>query len=142
VIALDTNLLVYAHRSRTPEHLKARKAIQAAHASRDGCGIPLPCLAEFWAVVTHPESRGRASTPEEAHAFLRALTEDAGMAVWVPEAGFERRLLQVAHDLRVSGARVFDLQIAVLAVENGATEIWTHDAGFVTLPGLRKLDPL
>ena len=142
MIALDTNLLVYAHRSMTPEHLRARRAIQSAHASRDGCGIPLPCLAEFWAVVTHPESRGRASTAEEAHAFLHALIEDAGISIWVPEAGFERRLLQVAHDLRSSGARIFDLQIAVLAVENGATEIWTHDAGFVTLPGLRRVDPL
>ena len=142
MIALDTNLLVYAHRSRTPEHLKARKAVEAAHASRDGCGIALPCLAEFWAVATHPESRGRASTAAEAHAFLRALIDDAGIGVWVPEEGFERRLLEVADDLGVRGARVFDLQIAILAIENGATEIWTHDAGFVTLPGLRKVDPL
>jgi predicted nucleic acid-binding protein len=33
VIALDTNLLVYAHRSGTPKHRAARAAIERAAAS-------------------------------------------------------------------------------------------------------------
>jgi len=28
------------------------------------------------------------------------------------------------------------------ALENGATEIWTHDAAFVRVPGLHVVDPL
>jgi hypothetical protein len=48
----------------------------------------------------------------------------------------------VAADLAVSGPRVFDLQIAMAAFEGGATEIWTHDRAFVTVPGLRVRDPL
>jgi hypothetical protein len=34
VIALDTNLLIYAHRENTPEHPKARKAILEAQSCR------------------------------------------------------------------------------------------------------------
>jgi len=41
VIALDTNLLVYAHRSATPEHKAARAAIERATAS-DGSGFAAP----------------------------------------------------------------------------------------------------
>ena len=51
------------------------------------------------------------------------------------------RLLQAAEDRGIQGPRIFDLQIALTAVEAGAGEIWTHDQGFVTLPGLRVRDP-
>jgi predicted nucleic acid-binding protein len=44
--------------------------------------------------------------------------------------------------MKISGARVFDLQIALTALENGATELWSHDRGFAGLPGLLVRDPL
>jgi hypothetical protein len=50
--------------------------------------------------------------------------------------------LQIAEQLGVRGARIFDLQIGLTALDAGATEIWTHDAGFVGLPGLKVRDPL
>jgi toxin-antitoxin system PIN domain toxin len=140
VIALDTNLLVYAHRSATVEHKAARAAVERA-AATGAWGFATPVIAEFWAVVTHPASRGRASTPDEALRFLAAL-EAAGAVVWTPGAGFGIRLAQTAADLDVSGNRVFDLQIALCAFEGGAREIWTHDAGFVTVPGLRVVRAL
>jgi predicted nucleic acid-binding protein len=37
---------------------------------------------------------------------------------------------------------VYDLQIALIALENGATEIWSHDRAFTSLPGLLVRDPL
>jgi predicted nucleic acid-binding protein len=51
-------------------------------------------------------------------------------------------LLQTAAELGVSGPRIFDLQIALTAFEGGATELWTHDGSFITVPGLRVFDPL
>ena len=141
MIALDTNLLVYAHRSRTPEHVRARKAIDRAAAGDAGWGIAAASVAEFWAISTHPASDGRPSTPGQAAAFVRALVQ-AGAEIWLPGPGFGDRLLQLATDLAVIGARVFDLQIALAAFEGGATEVWTHDAGFVKIPGLRLHDPL
>jgi toxin-antitoxin system PIN domain toxin len=140
VIALDTNLLVYAHRSATPEHKPARAAIERA-ARSDAWGFAAPVIAEFWAVVTHPASSGRPSTPDEALRFLAAL-ETAGAHVWTPGAGFAMRLAQLAADLDISGNRVFDLQIALCAFEGGAREIWSHDSRFVTVPGLRLVPAL
>ena len=141
MIAIDTNLLVYAHRSRTPEHTRARKAIEQAAGSADGWGIAAPSLTEFWAIATHPASEGRPSTPNQAAAFVSALVK-AGAQIWLPGPGFGDRLLQVAADLEVVGPRVFDLQIALTAFEGGATELWTHDTRFVKIPGLRLHDPL
>lgn len=71
MIALDTNLLVYAHRSATPEHKRARAAIERAAAS-SGWGIAAAVVAEFWSVVTHPAAGGRPSTAAEARGFLSA----------------------------------------------------------------------
>ena len=141
MIAIDTNLLVYAHRERTPQHRLARKALELASAGSRGWGMAAAVLPEFWSVVTHPASEGRPSNPSQAAAFVRALT-DAGAVIWLPGPGFGERLLQIACDLTVSGPRIFDLQIALAAFEGGATELWTHDAAFVTVPGLRVSDPL
>jgi uncharacterized protein len=141
MIAIDTNLLVYAHRSRMAEHARARKAITRAAEDDDGWGIASASLTEFWAVATHPASEGRPSTPSQAAAFIRALVQ-AGAQIWLPGPGFGDRLLQLGTDLDVAGPRVFDLQIALTAFEGGATELWTHDARFVKFPGLRLHDPL
>lgn len=141
MIAIDTNLLVYAHRSRTPEHARARKAIDKAAASDAGWGIAVPSLAEFWAIATHPGSEGRPSTPMQAGAFIRALVH-AGAQIWVPGPGFGDRVFQLAADIGVTGTRIFDLQIALTAFEGGATDLWTHDIQFVKIPGLRLHDPL
>jgi len=141
MIAIDTNLLVYAHRSGLPEHRAARKAIEAASRDARGWGMTQPNVAEFWSVVTHPASRGGPSPPAEAGKFLRELWR-AGAQVWDSAEGFSERFLQAAARLSVHGPRIFDLQIALTAFDNGAAEIWTHDSGFVAFPGLRVHDPL
>jgi hypothetical protein len=141
MIAVDTNLLVYAHRSATAEHRRARRAIERASRDRAGWGVSLASVSEFWAVVTHPAAGGRPSTGAEATAFVRALV-DAGAALWLPGPGFAERLMQMADALAVSGPRIFDLQIALSAFDNGARELWTHDARFVSVPGLTVVDPL
>ena len=77
MIALDTNLLVYAHRAAVAQHQPARRAITRASRSPGGWGFSLPVAVEFWSVVTHPTASGRPSTPNEAARFLAGL-ETAG----------------------------------------------------------------
>ena len=142
MIAVDTNLLVYAHRKATPEHKSAQRALEQAAANEAGWGFSLGNVLEFWSVVTHPEAKGRPSTPSEARKFLRNLVDQGGASLWVSAQGLETRVLDTATRMGVVGPRVFDLQIAMTALDNGATEMWTHDAGFVRLPGLPVHDPL
>jgi len=141
MIAIDTNLLVYAHRSGVPESAAARQAIEKACLDPHGWGIALPSLGEFWAIVTHPAAQGGPSSGRQAAAFVAALSE-AGARIWAPSDGLWRRLLALAAERKIHGARIFDLQIGLTAQEKGATEIWTHDRGFAAPPGLRVVDPL
>ena len=141
MIALDTNLLIYAHRAGLPEHGAARRAIERAYGNGDSLAFSVFCIAEFWGVVTHPTCSGRPSRPEEAKAFLSGLLA-AGARVLHPRDGFTERLMRHACDQKIPGRRIFDLQIALASLEAGATEIWTHDRNFVSLPGLPVKDPL
>ncbi len=142
MIAVDTNLLVFAHRTRVPEHRAARKAIERASMDAAGWGFTLTNLLEFWSVVTHPAAPPRPSSPAEASAFVQALIKDADAQIWLPSAGLEQRLMQLGTELRICGPRIFDLTIALTAFEAGAREIWTHDLGFLSIPGLRTVYPL
>jgi predicted nucleic acid-binding protein len=139
MIALDTNLLIYAHRRGVPQHAASRRAIADA-LGRAACGVAVQALAEFWAVVTHPSSEGGASKPAVARAFLTELTK-AGVATWTPAQGFGPRLIAAAESRGITGPRVFDLQIGLTAAEAGATEIWTADHGFVSVPGVLVVHP-
>ena len=141
MIVIDTNLLVYAHRRQVPEHAPARTILEEASHVSGGWGIALPSVLEFWSVVTHPASSGRPSRPKEARAFIESLVA-AGARLLHPSPGSGVRLLAAASDRSVAGARVFDLFIALIALDHGATEVWSHDRGFVSLPGLRVVDPL
>jgi predicted nucleic acid-binding protein len=141
MIALDSNLLIYAHRAAVPEHGPAQRAIEQAARSKAGWAIPFPCIAEFWMVVTHPSSLGGASQPREARAFLAGLFT-AGAKPLYARPGWVERLSETAVMQNVTGPRIFDLQIALTAFEGGATELWTHDRCFITLPGLSLRDPL
>lgn len=141
MIALDTNLLIYAHRSATAEHGAAREAIEAALNSPGGCGITVPSVAEFFSIVTHPTASGRPSPPRAAVDFLASLRE-AGVEELAAGPAFAARLVQLAADMEVIGARIFDLQIGLCALDGGATQLWTHDGGFVKIPGLVIRDPL
>jgi uncharacterized protein len=142
VIALDSNVLIYAHRAGCAEHRRAQAALEKAAASPGGWGFSLPSLGEFWAQVTHPKYPGAPASVDEASGFLRQLTEAAGAQVFLPGPGFPSRLASSARQLRATGFHVFDVQIAMMALENGATVFWTHDRSILRLPGLKYFDPI
>ena len=142
MIALDTNLLVYAHREGAKEHEAARAAIVDALNDPRGWGICLPSIAEFWSIVTHPKIPGGPSSSRVVTHFFHYLIAEGRGNIWTPGQGFGQRLLRWAVSLKVQGKRIFDLQIAVIALEHGVQEIWTHDKNFVSVPTVKIHDPL
>jgi hypothetical protein len=54
LIAVDTNILVYAHRPECPSHGRAFAVLRELAASTTSWGVPLHCFVEFAAVVTNP----------------------------------------------------------------------------------------
>ena len=54
MIAVDSNVLVYAHREDSDWHDPAYACLLELAEGRDPWAIPWPCLHEFLAIVTHP----------------------------------------------------------------------------------------
>ena len=53
MIAIDTNILVYAHRSETDLHSAATAELVALAEGVAPWGLPIFCVTEFMRVVTH-----------------------------------------------------------------------------------------
>ncbi len=55
MIAVDTNILVSAHREDSPGHHPAYDHLASLAEGAKSWAIPWPCLHEFLAIVTHPQ---------------------------------------------------------------------------------------
>jgi uncharacterized protein len=55
MIAVDTNILVYAHREESPWHDQAAACVQALACGHRPWAIAWTCLHEFFSIVTHPK---------------------------------------------------------------------------------------
>src|SRR5881396_1074820 len=54
MVAVDTNLLVYAHREDATWHKEAGSNLLELANGNERWAIPWPCVHEFLAIVTHP----------------------------------------------------------------------------------------
>ena len=54
MIAVDTNILVYAHREDSEWHGPAERAVRELAEGASAWAIPWTCVHEFLAVTTHP----------------------------------------------------------------------------------------
>ena len=67
MIAVDTNILVYAHRQRSDFHEPAAEALRTLSEGNAPWAIPWPCCYEFLSVVTNRRIwRDAASEPGQA----------------------------------------------------------------------------
>jgi predicted nucleic acid-binding protein len=139
MIAIDSNILILAHRT-CKQHEEAKQVLQDAADRQDGWGFSLPSIVEFWKNVTHA-SYPEPSSTKEAGDFLNLLIEDLDATVFMPIRRFDDFLIHYAQELNVSGNRIFDLQIGLMAQLNGVSEMWTCDRKFIHIPKLKIIHP-
>ena len=80
MIAVDTNILVHAHREESPKHVAAHARVVALAESSSRWAISVLCIGEFVRVITHPRLF---DPPYSAHEACEALDI-------LEAAGFER----------------------------------------------------
>ena len=141
MIAIDTNLLIYAYRADAQNHHAAKVLIEQAANDARGWGIPIYCVGEFFRFVTHPNTPAR-SSPTHAASFIEALIGSGAARIFYPDHRFVADLVASMKERVVCGNDVFDLQIATCALNQGATTLWTNDKSFAELPGLQVEFPL
>ncbi len=75
MIAVDTNVLVYAHRRDSGFHEPAAEAVRQLAESPAQWAVPWPCLHEFYSIVTHPRIYDPPTNPAEAADQIAAWLE-------------------------------------------------------------------
>ena len=141
MIAVDTNVLVYAHRGEFSQHERAR-GLLAELADGDALwAIPVFCLGEFLRVVTHPSILKPPTRTAEAVRAIEALLHSPSLRLLVPGERYPRLLLDLVTTSRVSGNLVFDAQIAASCLEHGVRTLVSNDRDFSRFPEI-QLQPL
>lgn len=141
MIALDTNILVYAHRRDSPHHEQAQRALSTLVGGPTPVGVPWPCVHEFLAVVTHPRIYRPPTEAPTAVAAIRALADAPGLTL-LAETDDHLDILGGLLGPSVSGAKVHDARIAAICLGHGVTELWSADRDYSYFPALRTSNPL
>lgn len=142
MIALDTNILVYAHREDSPHHEAAAQALDELAHGRAPWAIPWPCLHEFLAVVTHPRIYRPATTTEVALAAVRSLLALPHVHPLTETTDHAEILGELLGGPGVVGPKVHDARIAAICLGHGLSQLWSADRDFSWFPALRVVNPL
>jgi toxin-antitoxin system PIN domain toxin len=142
VVAVDTNVLVYAHRREVPEHDAALEVVRALAEGSEPWAIAWPSVYEFFSVVTNPKIwKQAASSPDQAWTQLMSWFDAPGLNVLAECPGFATVLAGFARRARVRGPIIHDARIAAICVAHGVDKLLTRDRDFTLFPEIVIEDP-
>jgi hypothetical protein len=142
MIAVDTNILIYAHREDSPWHLAAWQKLSALAESGVPWAIPWPCVHEFLAIVTHPRVYDPPTPLSRAIDQVDAWMESSSLHLLGEAEGYWSTLRSLLIAGRIQGARTQDGRIAALCRLHGVTELWSADRDFTRFRALKVINPL
>ena len=142
MIAVDSNVLVYAHREDSPWHEAAYTHLLRLAEGRAPWAIPWPCIHEFLAIVTHVRIYVPPTPLETAIDQVEAWMESPSLVLLSESESYWKQLRDLLQTARVSGPQIHDARVAALCLQHGVTELWTADRDFGRFPGLTVRNPL
>ncbi|TAG71203.1 MAG: PIN domain-containing protein [Burkholderiales bacterium] len=142
MIAVDTNILVYAHREELAFHELAFATLQRVANSNAPWGIPWPCVHEFVATVTNPRAFNPPSTLTQVKRQLDEWFACPSLQMLTTTNDHWHTLHEVLTRSGAVGGAVHDARIAAICIENGVKELWTADRDFAKFKGLKSSNPL
>lgn len=142
MIAIDTNILVYAVRADSPWHKAAYACVRQVAEGRDGWAIPWPCIHEFLAVVTHPRIYKPPTPVTDAILQVDYWLESPTLRVIGEEPGYWGHLKMLVLSGRLAGPLIHDARVAAICRAHGVREIWTADRDYSRFGGIPVRNPL
>ena len=139
MIAVDTNVLVYAHREEMPHHEQAVKWVHFLAENARPWGLPVFCLGEFVRVVTHAKVFDPPSTQDQALTALDGLLQSPSVRILHPGGDYPKLFAESARQADARGNLAFDAQIVAVCREHGVHELLTLDRDFARFAGIDVL---
>jgi toxin-antitoxin system PIN domain toxin len=142
MIAVDTNVLVYAHRREAHEHESAAARLAELASGRAPWAIAWPCIYEFFSVVTNRRIwKDRASSQEQAWRQVEAWTGSPSVRLLAETPDFSAILAGLVTRPRVVGPVIHEARIAAICLAHGVEVLLTRDRDFSFFPELAIENP-
>jgi uncharacterized protein len=142
MIALDTNILVYAHRRDSEWHEQASAAVTGLAEGAAPWGVAWPCVHEFLAIVTHARIYKPPTPLAKAIEQVEIWMESPSLQLLGELKGHWLELKPILSSGRITGGAVHDARIAAICREHGVRELWSADRDFSRLAGINVRNPL
>ncbi len=141
MIAVDANLLVYAHVSSYAQHEAAREWLEEQLANAPRVGLPWSSLLAFVRLVSNPRMFSEPEPIVEAWGQVEAWLDAEPVWTPVPTARHRDLLRTCMGNPGLQANGVPDAHLAALAQEHGLS-LATSDHGFARFETLSWFDPL
>ena len=142
MIAVDTNILIYAHRGESPFHERAVEAMDRLARGSRPWGTVWQCVHEFAAIVTHPKIYRPATSMDDCLAEIGNWLRCPGFRCIAEGPVHWPTLERLLREGKVQGPLVHDARIAAVCLAHGVEEFWSVDRDFSRFPALRVVNPL
>lgn len=139
--AVDTNVLLYAHRKESPHHKQAFQLLQGLSEGAVSWAIPWPCVSEFLRVATHPRFYSPPTSLEIALQNIQSLIASPSLTLLSETERHEEILFEILKKYDARGNHIFDAKIYTLCREHGISEILTADTDFLKFREIRITNP-
>ncbi len=141
MIAVDTNILVYAAIDSGRHHAAARALVTELAEGSLPWAIPWPCVYEFFRVVTHARFSQPPVPLAIARANIAALMQSPLLSLLSETSRHEKVLEAVLDESPVTGNLLFDAHIVALCREHGVSELLSTDGDFTRFRGPKVTHP-
>ena len=142
MIAVDTNILIYAHRAEAPFHAAASRRLTELAEGRSPWAVPWPCVHEFLAIVTHPRIYDPPTPLDLALGAVEAWLQVPTLLLLAEADDYWPQLRPLIAAGKIVGPRVHDARIAALCRQHGVRELWSADRDFSRFADLNVVNPL
>lgn len=142
MIAVDTNILVYAHRQDSAFHKKSSEKISELAESGRQWAIAWPCIHEFLAIVTHPRIYNPPTPIEKAIRQIESWMECPTLHLIGESGNYWPVLKEILTTSKITGPQVHDGRVAAICRDHNVTTLWSADRDFSRMGGLKIENPL
>lgn len=145
LIAVDTNILVYSHRTEGHWHKSASECVRSLAEGTEPWAILWPSLYGFLVTVTNPLVFKTPTPYDRAVAQVDAWLESPSLVVLTEGRGGRVYWAELSHQLlasRATGQAVNHARVAALCLHHGVTELWSAHRDYSAFPGLKIRNPL
>jgi len=142
MIAVDTNILVYAHRGDSKFHAPAERALAALAEGNSPWAIPFPCIHEFVSVVTSPRIYSPPTPLEIALDQIEAWIESPQLRLLSERDNYWSEFKRQCLRSQIVGPKVHDARIISICIDSGVKKLWTADRDFSRFNGIELINPL